>query len=154
MMGICMRYLRNEEEAADAFQEAFIKIFRSIGQVREEKALPGWIRRISINTAVDHLKAIKYNRPIGEDGEEFSDDFYNGLLDKMSSESILEEIDKLPEGYRVVFNLYIVDGYSHKEIADRLQISESTSRSQLTFARRLLKKQLNEMGITRYEKVI
>lgn len=154
VMGICCRYMTNHAEAADVFQEAFIKIFQNIHQVNDSKALGGWIRRIAVNTSLDQLKGARYTEGIEKEGHELSDQFYSDLLDKMSVESILALIEKLPDGYRLIFNLHIVDGYSHKEIAEKLKISESTSRSQLTHARKVLKKQLNDLGITKYEQVI
>lgn len=154
VMGICIRYLKDKDQAADVFQEAFIKIFQNIHQVKDIKALKGWVKRITVNTALDHLKALHHPDSINSESHELSDQFYSDLLDKMSVEAVLDLVDDLPNGYRLIFNLHIIDGYTHKEIAEKLNISESTSRSQLTHARRVLKKQLNHLGITKYEQVI
>lgn len=154
VMGICLRYHHDSDEASDVFQEVFIKLYQNIQQVRDQKALPGWVRKVTVNTALDHLKTLRYPEAGERESHELSDHFYTELLDRLSIEMILEMIDRLPEGYRVIFNLYVVDGYSHREIGERLQISESTSRSQLTHARKLLKRQLNDLGITKYERVI
>lgn len=149
-----MRYMKDRDAAADVFQEAFIKIFKNVHQVNDAAALAGWIKRITVNAALDRLKKIRYDDSLEDHSHELSDQFYSDLLDKLSTEVVLDAIKKLPEGYRVVFNLSVLDGYSHREIAEKLNITESTSRSQLTFAKRVLKRYLNELGITRYEQII
>ena len=154
VMGICLRYVRDKEEASDVFQEAFIKMYQNIHQVRDLNALSGWVRRVTVNTALDHMKSFRYPETVEQEGHELSDQFYSDLLDRLSVEMILELIDRLPEGYRVIFNLHVIDGYSHREISEQLKISESTSRSQLAHARKQLKRQLNDLGITKYERVI
>ena len=154
VMGICVRYMKSHEAASDVFQEAFVKIFNNLGKVKNIEAVTGWIKRITVNTALDHLRAIRYDHDISSAGNELSDQFYSDLIDKLSTEVILEAVSNLAEGYRVIFNMSVIDGYSHKEIAQELGISESTSRSQLTHARHVLKRYLNELGITRYEQVI
>lgn len=146
--------MKDQDKASDVFQDAFIKIFKRIDQVKNEDALPGWVRRITINTALDHIKMIRYDDRIEDAGHELSDHFYSDLLDKLSVEVILEAVNRLSEGYRIVFNMNVIDGCSHKEIAQYLGISEGTSRSQLSHAKRLLKGYLNELGIKRYEQVI
>ncbi|MEQ8239453.1 MAG: RNA polymerase sigma factor [Cyclobacteriaceae bacterium] len=154
VMGVCVRYLGKTDIANDAFQEAFVKIFKSLKHLKDEKAIHGWIKRITVNTALDHIKPNNQNIGLDLTHHELSDDFYCDLIDRMSEESILEVIGKLPEGYQAIFNLHVIDGFSHKEIAEKLNIAESTSRSQLTHAKRILRKYLNEIGITNYEKVI
>lgn len=154
VMGVCHRYGRNESESADIFQESFVKIFLKIGSLKDVKTIYAWIKRITVNTAIDHLKSIKFHDSLGAESLELSDQYYSDMLDKMSTDVILEVINKLPEGYKIIFNLSVIDGYSHKEIASQLKISESTSRSQLTHAKKVLKRHLNELGITRYEQVI
>lgn len=149
-----MRYAKNPDEAEDIFQEVFIKVFQNLRQVSNAEALPGWIKRIAINTALDELKIRKYNWLTPMEGEETEDSRYSAMLDHLSNEAIIKVINDLPEGYRAVFNLHVIDGYSHREIGDKLGISESTSRSQLTYARRLLQQKLRKLGITRYESVV
>lgn len=153
-MGVCMRYMKDYDLAADVFQEAFIKIFKHIGQIEDENAIHGWIKRVTVNTALDHLKSMRYDESVDIAGQELSDGFYSDLLDKLSNEDILKAIEKLPEGYRIIFNLNVIDGFSHKEIADQQGISEGTSRSQLAHAKKALRKFLYELGITKYERVI
>lgn len=154
VMGVCIRYVKNREQADDVFQEAFIRIFQNIHQIKDWKSIHGWVKRITVNVALDHLKSIRFDDDLDNLGHELSDQFYSDLIDRLSNEVIIEAINKLPDGYRLVFNLSVVDGYSHKEIAEQLGIGESTSRSQLVHAKRMLKKHLNELGITRYEQVI
>lgn len=154
VMGICMRYMRDSAMAADVFQESFIKIFEKIHQVKDAAALKGWIRKIAVNTSLDHLRSHRFTEPLEAEALELNDQFYADLLDKLSNEAIINAMNRLPDGYRIIFNLHIIDGYSHREIAEQLQIAESTSRSQLSHARRLLKVYLHQIGITRYEQVI
>ncbi|HCX22978.1 MAG TPA: hypothetical protein DHN29_13755, partial [Cytophagales bacterium] len=135
IMGICVRYVSDRDTADDVFQEAFIRIFQRIGQLEDPKAIRGWIKRITVNVALDHLKTIRFDDDVDDVGHELSDQFYSELIDRLSNEVILDAVNKLPEGYRLVFNLSVMDGFSHKEIANELGISESTSRSQLVCAR-------------------
>lgn len=153
-MGVCHRYMKDPDEAADVFQEAFIKIFKNLHQVRDPLTLGGWIKRLTVNVALDHLKKTRYDHSMDSVGHELSDDFYGDLLDRLSNDAIVEVINRLPSGYRVIFNMNVIDGYSHKEIGEELGITESTSRSQLTHAKRLLRKYLNEIGIKSYEQVV
>lgn len=154
VMGICMRYMKDYDLASDVFQESFVKIYSSITQVEQIEKLGGWIRRVTVNTALDYLKSAKTYEEIEEYGLELSDQYYADLMDRLSSEVILSAVNRLPDGYRVIFNMSVIDGFSHKDISQHLGISESTSRSQLTYAKRALKKYLNEIGITKYEQVI
>lgn len=154
VMGVCLRYAKNPDEAEDIFQEAFIKIFENLNQVSTPEALPGWIRRLTINTALDELKVKKFHWLVPNEINDLDDNQYSDLLDHLTNEQIIKIINELPEGYRAVFNLNIIDGYSHREIGKKLGITESTSRSQLTYAKRLLQQRLKKLGITRYESVI
>jgi len=153
IMGICRRYSNHQNQAEDLFQECFIRVFKNLKSVKEAEALPGWIKRTAINTCLNQLKKeISFLSPI--ENVAADDNMYSDLLDKLSSEKIVEVINTLPTGYRTVINMYVVDGYSHKEISETLKISESTSRSQLTYAKKVLKEKLKNAGISRYESVI
>jgi len=149
MLSLCMRYCRNRMEAEDVLQEGFIKIFQKISTFRQSGSLEGWVRRIMINQAINHLKAKKMlfldtdPQALGnwipdegptEQGEQ-----------RYKLEVLMEAIQTLPPGYKVVFNLYVFEGYSHKEIAEELEISENTSKSQLSRARNYLRKILAEL---------
>lgn len=153
MMGICRRYAKNTAEAEDILQESFIKIFRSIADMRNPEALGGWLRKVVTNTALNYYRSqLHYPQTIDYEDILHTNDDYLQLLAHLSNEEIVKLINLLPDGYRMVFNLYIIDGYDHSEIAQMLGISENTSRSQLFKAREALKKKLNELGIVNYEK--
>jgi RNA polymerase sigma factor (sigma-70 family) len=152
--GICLRYARDQTGAEDLFQESFIKVYQNLRQVENADALPGWIRSLTVRTCIDKVRKDQLSWNTSEDTADMDNQQYEQLLDKISEEEIIKLINELPDGYRLVFNLNVVDGFSHKEIAEQLNIAESTSRSQLTYAKRLLQLKLKKMGITRYESVI
>jgi RNA polymerase sigma factor (sigma-70 family) len=139
MLSVCFRYAENIMEAEDILQEAFIKMFSKINQFRFEGSFEGWFRRLVVNTAINHYRSKnpQYNfTGLTEANEMHHDDF---SVQQLSANEIMDMIKDLPQGYRTVFNLYVLDGYSHKEIADLLNITESTSKSQLARARKQLK---------------
>ncbi|NJN34574.1 MAG: RNA polymerase sigma factor [Saprospiraceae bacterium] len=142
MMTVCLRYARHSMEAEDLLQDSFIKIFDNIRRFEGKGSFEGWIRRIVINTALKNVSRLSFQREnMGLDHvEEGSSD--PSVLAELSAEEMLKIIARLPDGYRVVFNLYCIEGFSHREIADLLQIEESTSRSQLTKARHILQQQV------------
>ena len=154
LMGLCRRYARDKEDAQDMVQETFIKIFSRMDQVKNAEALESWMKSIAVHTAVDHYNKKKrsdvFVSPTEE--KEVADGTYELILDNLSDEFLVTMINDLPEGSRMVFNLSVVEGYSHAEIAAFIGITESTSRSQLTYAKQLLKDRLNRLGIKRYEK--
>lgn len=137
--GICLRYTTTMFEAEDIFQEAFVKIFRQLENYKMEGSFDGWVRRIVVNTAIDHFKTNqrKNNHVHLELLEENNLD-YISLPQDMGEEDLVLLLTKLPEGYRMVFNLYAIEGYSHKEIAAMLEITEGTSKSQLSKARKYI----------------
>jgi len=149
MLGISMRYSTNVSEAEDALQEAFIRIFKYIVNFegRREGSLSAWIKTIVVNTTLSHNRNNKKHHytediddvQVGDDPEPFIEDEDNA---KRQQQKVLKAIQQLPVGYRTVLNLYVVEGYTHKEIAEILEISENTSKSQLSKARRYLKKLL------------
>ena len=152
MLGMCVRYCRNREEAEDVLQEGFIKVFTYIGKFRGEGSFEGWIRRIMINTAINsYQKNQKYsNQQNFEDlesvGELLEKTDENAQGEALYSRRELEEaIKTLPEGYKIVFNLFAIEGYSHKDISEMLEISENTSKTQLFKARKFIIRQLNEI---------
>ena len=154
VMGLCLRYARDQAQAEDIFQDAFIRVFENLKKVKEPEALPGWVRRTVINTALNILKSsISFIQPldVAPDTEDHS---YHELLDRLSNEQLVALINTLPLGYKTVFNLFAIDGLSHKEISQQLRITESTSRSQLTCARKMLREKLYKQGITSYESVV
>jgi RNA polymerase sigma factor (sigma-70 family) len=144
MYGVCCRYVKNTMQAEDILVMAFTKVFDRISQFKGEGSFEGWIRRITVNEALNYLRKSR-NMVVESDLEHAGRELdYNRLSDHLEAEDLLKMIEKLPPGYRIVFNMYAIDGYTHKEIADQLGISENTSKSQLSRARIYLQKQLAE----------
>ena len=145
MMTLCRRYACDQKEAEDILQESFIKVFKQIEQYRFEGSLEGWIRRIVVHTALRTLqnKKIRFT-DIDEDLQNTSSVDPDALMN-LSAEELLRLIRNLPDGYRIVFNLYVHEGYDHNEIASMLNISAGTSRSQLLKARKYLKTQIESL---------
>ena len=147
MMGVCLRYSQNREEAEDILQEGFLKVFQNISTFRKEGSLEGWIKRIMINHALNQFRKNRRN-PFLADIEEINEteildyDETTRSVEPVPEEILISLIQSLPQGYRVVFNLYVMEENSHKEIAEALNISENTSKTQLMKARRLLRKKL------------
>jgi len=138
MYGVCLRYAGNAEEAEDILQEGFIKIFNKINSYRGEGSFEGWIRRIFVNTAIEHFRKKTYLQPITETEENTVEGKYLSVLDNLAEKDIIQLVQQLSPGYRTVFNMYVVEGYSHKQIAEMLGISEGTSKSQLSRAKLIL----------------
>lgn len=152
LMGICLRYCKSRFDAEDVFQEAFIKIFEKIDQFKADGSFEGWIRRITVNTCLKKIQYEKTNLMVDiadhhEDQPEFDDE----IISTIASKELLQMINELPIGYKTVFNLFVVEGYSHKEISDLLNISEGTSKSQFFHAKKMLKSKLQNFNIVRYE---
>lgn len=153
MYAVCLRYAGTAEEAQDILQEGFIKIFKKLTSFRGEGSFEGWIRRIFVNTAIEHFRRKKYLQPVTEKEENTMEGNYLSVLDELAERDILALVQELSPGYRTVFNMYVVEGYTHKEIGDILGISEGTSKSQLSRAKVILqemvKKFLDEKTNTR-----
>jgi RNA polymerase sigma factor (sigma-70 family) len=153
LMGVCRRYTRTPDEAEDIYQEAFVKIFNNIHTLEKTGAVAAWVRKAVIHTAINYYHAnLKFQNNTDYDNILLSNDDYPNVLASLSNEELLTLINQLPDGYRMVFNLYVIDGYSHAEIAELLGVSENTSKSQLSRAKELLRKQLKPMGIISYER--
>ena len=138
MFGVCLRYAGNAEEAEDILQEGFIKVFKKISSYRGDGSFEGWIRRIFVNTAIEHFRRKTYLQPITEQEENTLEGKYLTVLDSLAEKDIVHLVQQLSPGYRTVFNMYVVEGYTHKQIADSLGISEGTSKSQLSRAKLIL----------------
>ncbi len=138
MYAVCLRYAANAEEAQDILQEGFIKIFKKLDSFRSEGSFEGWVRRIFVNTAIEHFRRKRYLMPVTEKEENTIEGKYTSALDDLAEKDIMALIQELSPGYRTVFNMYVVEGYTHKEIADALGISEGTSKSQLSRAKVIL----------------
>lgn len=153
MYGLSYRYVKDSMEAEDIVVTAFTKIFNKIDQFKGEGSFEGWIRRIVVN---ESLAFLRKNRPLYlvTDLERVDHEpQYNLLNDHLEAEDLVAMIQELPTGYRIVFNLYAIDGYSHKEIAQQLGINENTSKSQLSRARSYLQKMLSENDWNSNQKV-
>jgi RNA polymerase sigma-70 factor (ECF subfamily) len=140
LLGICIRYCKSKEDAEDILQESFIKIFSNIAQLKNEDTIFFWMRKIVINHAIrqSYNKRNYVNQILFNDTEEVNRLDISYSIDNSSCEELLLMIQELPDGYQTIFNLYAIDGYKHKEIAEMLNISESTSKSQYANAKKLL----------------
>jgi RNA polymerase sigma factor (sigma-70 family) len=138
MYAVCLRYAGNAEEAEDILQEGFIKVFKKMDSFRGEGSFEGWIRRIFVNTAIEHFRRKRYLQPVTEKEENTIPGKSLSALDGLAEKDILALVQELSPGYRTVFNMYVVEGYTHKEIGDMLGISEGTSKSQLSRAKVIL----------------
>ncbi|MEM7106875.1 MAG: RNA polymerase sigma factor [Bacteroidota bacterium] len=142
MLGVCNRYLRDLDQAEDVMIGGFVKVFGKIEQYKGDGSFEGWIRRIMVNEALTFLRKNK-NMYLEVDIEVADrEPDYNTLGNTLEADDLLKLVHDLPTGYRTVFNMYAIEGYTHKEIAKQLGISENTSKSQLSRARVLLQKQL------------
>ena len=144
MMGVCLRYIKDRGEAEGVMVGGFIKVFEKIGQYKGDGAFEAWIRRIMVNDSLTYIrkhKAMSVEVDLDQARHEPDYDYLAGQLEEAD---LMELIHQLPVGYRTVFNMYAIEGYSHKEIADMLDISENTSKSQLSRARSWLQQRLHE----------
>lgn len=153
VMGICRRYARSTHEAEDIFQEAFVKIFRKIEFLQKVESISSWVKQVTVNTAINyyhqHLK--QHLTDVDYQDVSISNDDHKLLYSQFTTEELMKFINRLPDGYRMVFNLYVIEGYTHVEIGEMMGISENTSKSQLSRAKDLLRKQLKTVGIVSYE---
>ena len=148
LLGVCNRYARNKEDAEDILQDGFIKIFNKINQFKGEGSFEGWMRRVVVNTALKKYTLSRYSKEVSvEEVRENTDIDVNDVpsFNHLTEKDLLVIINKLPDGYRLVFNLYVIEGYQHDEIAKMLGIQPGTSRSQLVKARNLLQKEIIQM---------
>lgn len=143
MLGICMRYAKDRFEAEDMMQTGYIKVFKKLGEYRGEGSFEGWMRRIMVNTSIEFYRKNLRNLnvvDIDEDvNQQWSSDFD---MSQIHAKDLMRLVQNLSNGYRLVFNMYAIEGYSHKEIAEKLGITEGASKSQLSRARAILKEQV------------
>jgi len=139
MYAICLRYAKNQMDAEDILQDGFVKLFNNLYKFRGEGSFEGWVRRIFVNTAIEHLRKNNVKFADSDGFEEVIADKQTTALDGLFEKDLINTSMKLSEGYRTVFSLYAVEGYSHKEIAVKLGISESTSKSQFSRAKAILR---------------
>ena len=147
MLGVCMRYTKDLDQAKDLLQDGFVKVFSKVGNYNQQGSFEGWIRRIVVNTCIDYFRrnrndfvlldsdaTLEQLMPVEEEEEEDSDEF------EFKASQVIEAMQKLSPAYRTIFNLYVFENLQHKEIAERLDISVGTSKSNLAKAKRNLKK--------------
>jgi len=142
LFSICLRYADDYHQAEDLLQEGFLKVFRHISAFRSEGSFEGWLRRIFVNTAIEQHRKKHHLYPLVEvlqSDLEWQDE---GVMDQLAADDLMDMVNSLSPGYRTVFNLYAIEGYNHKDIADILGISEGTSKSQLARARAILQKKV------------
>lgn len=150
MLGVCMRYSKNSEQAEDVLQDGFVKVFTKLSYYKGDGSLEGWIRRIVVNTALDQIrKNAKFQDNVALDDVDYKLELKGNVLENLAAEDLLVLINEMPAGYKVVFNMFAIEGYSHKEIAQELNVSENTSKSQYSRARAYLKKKLEDLNFER-----
>jgi len=139
-----MRYAKNKEDADDIFQQGFYLVYKNIGQIRDAKAMSGWIKRIFVNTALESYNKKKRVSLVEDNQLDTNENLnsWNEAISNLGAEEITNLIQKLPNACRTVFNMYVIDNMSHKEIAKKLSISEGTSKSNLHDARKILKRKI------------
>lgn len=148
MMGVCLRYAKDYEEAQDVMQDAFIKIFGKLANYERKGSLEGWVRRIVVNTALDsYRKNKKHQQNVAVESVDYLLEHKTFIIEELNANDLLKVIKTIPPGYQMVFNLFAIEGYSHKEIAEQLNITESTSKSQYSRARKLLRELLVKKNI-------
>lgn len=143
MLGVCRQYIKDIQQAEDVMITAFMKVFVNLKKFENKGSFEGWIRRIMVNESISFLRVQK-NIKFIED-ENFFEESYNNIESQFSVDDIQSFIDNLPEGYKMVFNLYCIEGYKHQEIAEMLNINEGTSKSQLSHARKMLQTQITKL---------
>ncbi len=152
---VCLRYAKNRMSAEDIMQEGFIRIFRYLENYKGEGSFEGWLRRTMVNTAINY-----YKKNLKRSEERNIDNVFGlknddvDAVSQMTAEEIVSVIQTLPDGYRTIFNLFVVEGYPHKEIAKMLDISENTSKSQLSRARVILQEKIRKIYKLKDEKRI
>lgn len=154
MFGVCLRYVKDYSEAEDVLVTAFMKVFDRLAQYKGQGSLEGWIRRVTINEALTFLRKNRYMYLEVEIEKVDREPEFQKLENELEVEDLLNMVKRLPEGYRTVFNLYAIEGYTHREIAKKLEINVNTSKSQLSRARKLLQKYLVESEMYYNEKTV
>jgi RNA polymerase sigma factor (sigma-70 family) len=151
---VCLRYTKSQQEAEDVLQDSFIKVFKNLKGYRGDSRLDYWIKRIVVNTALNSQRKKLYMYPMVDIDEVKNDYDHSKILASFEMEELLNMIRELPTGCRTVFNMFAIEGYSHKEIAEMLEVSEGTSKSQFYRARKLLQEKIAEEDKTvPYEKI-
>jgi RNA polymerase sigma factor (sigma-70 family) len=155
LMGMCRRYAKSRAEAEDMFQEGFARIFQQLHTLQQTEKLLPWMKRVMTNTAINvyHKNSKQQAETDYEEAFDHHTDDHLTTLAQLSTDELLVAVASLPDGYRMVFNLYVMEGYTHPEIGEMLGIAEGTSKSQLARAKAMLKLKLTKIGIVSYEHV-
>lgn len=146
--GVCLKYSRNYEDAQDNLQDGFILIFKKIEQFSGKGSFEGWAKRLLINNALQKFKGVRFMEVLDENISEVEVDIDD---EKISLDYLLQIIHELPDQYRIVFSLYVLDGYSHQEISEMLNITTGTTKSNLFRARLILKEKIEKLTENKYE---
>lgn len=148
LFGVCLRYTNTREEAEDVMQEGYVKIFKNIGSYSMEGSFEAWMRRIMINTAITGYRKNKKHMYQADITEPANMEYYktDGNTTDYTQEELMNAIEQLPPGYKLVFNMYVIEGYKHKEIAEQLGININTSKSQLSRAKQYLQSYLADLS--------
>lgn len=148
LFGVCLYYSRDHSEAEDLLHEGFLKIFQHINTYRYQGSFEGWIRRIMINTSLERFRKERHLHPLSEVENTVEDVMEENIIGQISTRDLVKMIQDLSPRYRMVFNLYAVEGYSHKEISTMLGITEGTSKSNLARARAILQRNVRQFFLT------
>lgn len=146
MMGVCLRYVSDRETARDLLQDGFVKVFTHINSFSGNGSFEGWMRKIFVNCALEYLRksdVLRESTELDNTAELVHPD--SSAISDLSAAELLKLVQELPSGFRTVFNMFAIEGYSHKEIAEMLNITESTSRSQFTRAKQMLQRRINAL---------
>jgi RNA polymerase sigma-70 factor, ECF subfamily len=143
MLSVCRQYIKDLQQAEDVMITAFMKVFANLKNFENKGSFEGWIRRIMVNESISYFRVQKKIKFI--DDESYFEESFNNIESQFSVEDIQSLIDNLPDGYKMVFNLYCIEGYKHQEIAKMLNINEGTSKSQLSHARKMLQTQITKL---------
>lgn len=146
-MTVCLRYARNHADAEDILQDGFVRLFQNIHQYKSEGSFEGWMRRIFVNASLKKYQTKKWT--MEQSGIDHVDEgnMEPDAISTLSEQEIMQLISELPDGYKIVFNMYVIEGFSHKEISESLGINEATSRTQLLKARKQLQQKISRLGV-------
>lgn len=150
MLGVCRQYLKNNDLAEEVMLSGFMKMFTHLKDFKDEGSFEGWIRRIMVNESISQLRKDKNLKFVSDAAIENTTEYSTYIITELEAAEIQKLIDSLPDGYKTVFVLYVVEGYKHSEISELLQISESTSKTQLFKARKMLQNKINKQNTISY----
>ena len=145
MFGVCLRYAKDTSEAEDNLQEGFIKVFTYLKNFRHEGSLEGWVRKIMVNVSLEKFRKQNLMYPVEDMSVFESKNYSNDIIENITADELIELIQELPPRYRMVFNLFVMEGMSHKEISESMKITEGTSKSNLARAKDIMKRKVTEL---------